>query len=159
VRQLREWASLDAQLHSQLAGNEPACRASVEQGRALVRVAGAWLHKVPAQRRLCASLLSHGRPHGATTLGALCAMLRLTPEAAAEAVAYTATRDVLSAAVRLNLIGPLAAVGMQADVAETAVGSALAAAALGVSHAASVAPLIEALHPCHDLLDRRIFRT
>lgn len=159
TRQLRAWAALDAQLHAQLASNQPGYRASVEQGRALVRVGGAWLRRAAADRRVCASLLAHGRPHGATTLGALCAMLGLPPEAAAEAVAYTTTRDVLSAAVRLNLIGPLAAVGMQAEVTETALAFARAAAARGVAHAASAAPLIEALHPCHDLLDRRIFRT
>jgi len=74
-------------------------------------------------------------------------------------IAYTTARDVLSAAVRLNLVGPLAAVEMQADVAEEAAAAAAVAAQRGVANAASSAPLLEAMHPCHDLLDRRIFRT
>jgi len=162
--QWREWEALDTALHAQLSANGPARRASAEQGRALSRVGAVWLRQEAAARDLCAAFGDRGAnpnraPHGATMLGALCALLGLPPQVAAEVIAYTTARDVLSAAVRLNLVGPLAAVEMQADVAEEAAAAAAVAAQRGVANAASSAPLLEAMHPCHDLLDRRIFRT
>ena len=68
-------------------------------------------------------------------------------------------RDALSAAVRLNLVGPLAAVGLQAQVAEAAAAAAASAAATRCEDAAGAAPLVEAVHVCHDLLERRIFQS
>ena len=49
---------------------------------------------------------------GAVALGALCALLELPEQAVLDAFIYTSSRDLLSAAVRLNLIGPLAAVSL-----------------------------------------------
>ncbi|EOD10978.1 urease accessory protein UreD [Emiliania huxleyi CCMP1516] len=120
--QWREWEALDTALHAQLSANGPARRAAFGDRGANPNRA----------------------PHGATMLGALCALLGLPPQVAAEVIAYTTARDVLSAA---------------ADVAEEAAAAAAVAAQRGVANAASSAPLLEAMHPCHDLLDRRIFRT
>lgn len=50
--------------------------------------------------------------HFATAFGLLAARLGLPKEACLSAFAYCTVRDCLSAAVRLNLVGPLQAVGL-----------------------------------------------
>ena len=84
--------------------------------------------------------------------------------------------------VRLGLLGPLAAVPLQQEIVQEIVVDVegAAAAATGahpistadpisgadvisgadpISMAAGSAPLLEAAHACHDLLERRIFQT
>lgn len=148
------------------------------QGAALARVGLGWvggqseagkekaaapsLEQLPDQgvatlRAAVASGLG-GRSHGAVVLGTLGALLRLPAGAVQLALAYTATRDLLSAAVRMNLVGPLAAVAMQSELTE-AVAAAAAANSGTTAEAAGAAPLVDALHSCHDMLERRIFQT
>ena len=100
-----------------------------------------------------------GELHGAPTLGAACALLELPAEAALDALVYSSTRDLFSAAVRLGLVGPLRAVALQADVAAATADEAAAAAALGCEAAAGTAPLMDAAHACHDLFQRRMFQS
>ena len=169
---LARWADIDSWLHAHLAANGPACRASLQQGRALARLAatGCWADasadvEPHASRALGAALDAHAAGHersghGAAVLGALGAILGLPRDALVHALAYATARDLASAAVRLGLIGPMAAVRVQADASRVAA-AAGASAGASTSHedAAGGAPLVEALHPCHDLLDRRIFQT
>ena len=49
--------------------------------------------------------------HAATVLGALSALLDLPLDASLDAFVHTTARDILSAAVRMNVVGPLAAAG------------------------------------------------
>jgi len=100
-----------------------------------------------------------GELHGAPMLGAACALLELPAEAALDALVYSSTRDLFSAAVRLGLVGPLRAVALQADVATATTDEAAAAAALGCEVAAGTAPLMDAAHVCHDLFQRRMFQS
>ena len=117
--------------------------------------------------------------HGATALGALAALLSLPQATLTSAIVYMSARDLLSAAVRLGLLGPLAAVPLQQDIVQQIVVDAPAGAAPNgisatsgadptlladptadpISMAAGSAPLLEAAHACHDLLERRIFQT
>eukprot|EP00965_Chrysotila_dentata_P210014 6185632-Pleurochrysis_carterae.AAC.2 len=87
------------------------------------------------------------------------ALLQLPPRSVTEALAYMSSRDLLSAAVRLNLIGPLAAVALQARVAVTAADVAARASTRPREEAATAAPMLECIHVSHDLLDHRIFQT
>ena len=61
--------------------------------------------------------------------------------------------------MRLGRVGPLRAVALQADVAAATAAAAADAASLGCAEAAGAAPLLDAAHVCHDLLERRIFQT
>ena len=72
-------------------------------------------------------------------------------------LAYTMTRDMVSAAVRLNAIGPLASVSILSRVQQSVGGSNIDTSSL--ESAASSAPLLDVLHPCHELLAVRLFRT
>ena len=157
---LDEWAALDAQLHALLAPTAPACRASKLQGGALARISEAWLGGsgdgnggvVPLARALKAR-----GGHAATVLGALSALLDLPLDASLDAFVHTTARDILSAAVRMNVVGPLAAVPLHAAVIEEA---AIVVDGLpGCERAAGGAPLLDAAHACHDILERRLFLT
>jgi len=131
---LAKLIELNVVLDAQLATTAPARRASLQQGAALARVAHHWLtrgpmgetraetrskqHSSPNIRRtqLVSELHLDGHAHGAIVLGALAAALDLSSFAVRIALVHTSTRDVISAAVRLNLIGPLAAVHLQSQV-------------------------------------------
>ena len=78
--------------------------------------------------------------------------------------------DAVSAAVRLNLLGPAAGqVTLQWAQASAEVGMQRVARAMSDTDddpvtaakaaAAGCAPVLEAVHPCHDLLATRLFRT
>ena len=125
-------ASLNAQQHALLAANGPACRASMLQGSTLARIATSWLGgahhgghgqdgtegtvvaAAAAARGVLALPARHA--HGAPALGALAALLGLPARSAVDAFIYMTARDFVSAAVRLNLIGPLAAISLQSEV-------------------------------------------
>lgn len=99
--------------------------------------------------------------------------MELEAQETCELLGYCVARDVVSAAVRLNLIGPLASVGILSQ--------AQAAAKEGIQTSlekycssnkrtddngvdcpillGGCAPVVEAIHPCHDLLAVRLFRT
>ena len=56
---------------------------------------------------------SFGAPaHGAPALGALAALLGLPARTVVDAFIYMTARDFFSAAVRLNLVGPLQAIAL-----------------------------------------------
>ena len=95
--------------------------------------------------------------HAATVLGALSALLDLPLDASLDAFVHTTARDIVSAAVRMNVVGPLAAVPLHAAVIEEA---AIVVDGLpGCERAAGGAPLLDAAHACHDILERRLFLT
>jgi len=129
-------------------------------------------------------LRAHG--HHATIFGAAAALLGVPALNAARGYLYAALRDVLSAATRLNLIGPLEAAGLQASLAGTgermlqqsSAGQALQAplhggtapgaegraasgapdAWCGLAGSAGVEqPLVDLVHAGHDSLPMRLF--
>ena len=163
-----------AELHSLVAPNAPACRASQHQGAAL-GVATSWLKSSAADGEGVAAALAarlareieprapcRGRRDRAGVVGAA---LGLPVGALLDALAYTTTRDVLSAAVRLNLVGPLQAIALQADVCAALprlheeLLEADADEARMIERAAAASPLLEATHACHELLEMRLFQT
>jgi urease accessory protein UreF len=75
---------------------------------------------------------------------------------------------MVSAAVRLSLVGPLSSVRLLQEV-QGAAQDGLEASLVAMSEsdppndvlsaAAACAPVVEAVHPCHELLQVRLFRT
>ena len=149
---------LNAAQHALLVANAPACRASMQLGGAMARIAQTWMDGGHSKTHaLAAKALKPRGVHSSVALGALAALLELPSSTVADAFVYTSARDILSAAVRLNLIGPLAAVALQDEIV-----SDCAAAEWQLSScdkAAGAAPLLEAAHACHDLLERRVFNS
>ena len=93
-------------------------------------------------------------------------MLGLSESQTCRLFAYCAARDLVSAAVRLSLVGPLASVSLLHRVQQSADDGMGAIASKLEEHpddplmtAAASAPVIEALHPCHEILQVRLFRS
>jgi urease accessory protein UreH/urease accessory protein UreF len=180
---LKQWRQLDRHVHSLLVCQAPACRASLDQGRNLLRVAVSWLQansnsKQPKRvLELLQSIQAHIVEANSTTSGHVAPLfgilgnaLGLTDEQACHLMGFCAARDIVSAALRLNLIGPLESVAV--------LSRAQAAAQEGIqihsgeSHSqlhadllwtdpvhGGCAPILDAIHPCHDMLSVRLFRT
>ena len=88
---------------------------------------------------------------------------------------YTVARDVVSAAVRLHKLGPAAGQVALGGRAQASARAALARVeqrllaqqldenadpiAMALAVASGCAPLLDAVHPCHDVLAMRLFRT
>ncbi|KAJ8602511.1 hypothetical protein CTAYLR_001275 [Chrysophaeum taylorii] len=142
-------ASLDGALDALLKTHAPARRASERQGAAVRRIAeslGVALSPTPT--------------HGAVAMGFLAATLGLPDLAAAVVFAHATTRDAFSAAVRLGLVGPLRAVALQARALDDQVRRLSAIFPdLDPATAATSAPLLDALHAAHDLLEMRLFQS
>jgi urease accessory protein len=184
---VEEWKRLDRQTQAVLASNAPACAASLDQGKSLARVAQQWLESEDDNNetnRLLLECFDHGC-HVGPVLGAIAARLGLTTDQVGKIFGFCVARDMVSAAVRLSLVGPLASVKllrkiqsssddgwktylklqrqMQAQVdAETTSAAGSSSTPNKVDPmmvAAACAPVIEAIHPCHESLQVRLFRT
>lgn len=166
-----EWQKLDQSVHSLMVSNSPACQASIDQGRGLLRVALAWSQKQQSpisndaytKLRSIQSSLLHHHGHLAPLFGVVTPLLLgiSDPQIARQMLAYSMARDMVSAAVRLNVIGPLASIGIldrvhrsQQREHETWTG-----ASSSLDDASSSTPMLDVLHPCHDMLAVRLFRT
>jgi len=129
-----------------------------------------------------------GKGHLGPIVGALGARLGLSQEQVGHLFGYCVARDMVSSAVRLSLIGPLTSVKLLQSVQDAskdgwksyqrqkAVAAATAAGRVNVggggtsssiTHpatdplalSAASAPILEAIHPCHEALQVRLFRT
>ena len=124
------WRSLDDRAGACLAGNRVASHASTATGAALLRAVtaafgdaesggpgpdGGGVSRVAAEALRVARAASRPSPtrrpggHLATSFGAVAGSLGLSSARAARLFAYLTLRDTLSAATRLNLVGPLRA--------------------------------------------------
>ena len=159
-----KWKFLDRQAQAVLASNAPACAASLDQGKALARVAQQWIGTGDNE---VTTWFENGN-HVGPVLGAVAAELGLNETQACRIFGYCVARDMVSAAVRLSLVGPLASIPMLQKVRGAAEGGWRTSWAAmmeqedpydALSAAATCAPVVEALHPCHDVLQLRLFRT
>ena len=186
---VKEWKHLNRQAHAILCTNALGCAASLDQGKSLARVAKQWLSnnenttaaandnrtsssENDSSLRLLEEMASESH-HIGPVLGVVGAKLGLSEQEVCELFAYCVARDMVSAAVRLSLVGPLASVKLlhsvqQAAVAgmETSRTAMIERSTTGDYHktnlldvAATCSPVIEAIHPCHELLQVRLFRT
>ena len=190
------WRSLDDRAGACLAGNRVASRASAATGAALLRAVtaafgdaesggpgpdGGGVSRVAAEALRVARAASRPSPtrrpggHLATSFGAVAGSLGLSSARAARLFAYLTLRDTLSAATRLNLVGPLRAGAalrrcsgrVEALAAEAARGAARAAgdaeargacaATAAARRAAGASPLVDVVQGGHDALYSRLF--
>ena len=141
-------AALDAALPL-LAPN----RASRAQGRALASSAArVWDVLAPVARHT-----RNAPGHHAVVFGAVFGTLGISAGDTATAFLHTTARGILSAAVRLGLVGPLEAQRMLAERAPRL--AELLASGTRVADAAQTSPLIELHAALHDRLDGRMFQS
>ncbi|HSD21461.1 MAG TPA: urease accessory UreF family protein [Anaeromyxobacter sp.] len=149
-------AELDARCDAATPGHV-ANRASRAQGRALLRAA---IALGPAARALEEEVTRGGLAgHLAPVSGALLARLGASEEEAAQLYLFVVARGIVSAGVRLGLIGPLeaqAALARAGAVAETVLA---ASAGRAPEDAAASSPLLDLLQSHQDRLYSRLFQS
>lgn len=151
-----ELASLDA-LFDATSTSHVANRASRAQGRSLAGAASRVF-----ERPDVLAIGEHARnspAHHAVVFGAVFGTLGMTPADTQRAWLHGVLRGVLSAAVRLGIVGPLEAQQVQASRAPVLDAILAACGALDVGDAAMTAPLLELFGALHDRLDGRLFQS
>jgi urease accessory protein len=139
-----------------LLSNHVANRASRVQGAAFLSTA-AHTFEIPALAALRAALRAEGRPgHLAPCFGTACAAVGLHCTAAVSLFQFHTLRGLVSAAVRLGILGSLDAQRMQQRLA--AEFNSLAESEPPAMHAAAqTSPILEILHARHERLYSRLF--
>ena len=149
-------AELDALNHAFLT-NGVANRASRVQGRTLAATAArVWPSRdmTDLQDRARA-----GRAHVAPLSGVVFRTIGLSPETARKAVLYGAARGVLSAAVRLGIVGSYGAQQMQHAAATHLDATLERCRTLAPEEICQTAPIIDVLQGAHDRLYSRLFQS
>jgi urease accessory protein len=147
---LLEW---DAHAHTTVI-NPVARRASLAQGQALISsAAAAWPEHCAADKKAMRAAAAPG--HQAPVLGAIAGRLGFTPEVARNLFAWQLLRDQVSAAVRLNRIGPMRAQRLLTELAP----DTSPWADDGPDDVATLAPLVDLTHSGHDRLYSRLFQS
>mmetsp|Transcript_37563 Transcript_37563/g.57250 ORF Transcript_37563/g.57250 Transcript_37563/m.57250 type:complete len:230 (+) Transcript_37563:348-1037(+) len=113
---LNEWIALDSNLTVNLSSHVTR-RASSLQGSGIFRAFGQMFPSInPAikllKRRVLKLMSSKSnedeyRGHAATCFGAVCGLLGMDDKSCASMFLYTTARDMINAAVRMNIVGPL----------------------------------------------------
>lgn len=133
-------------------------RASRAQGRALAGACARVFVEAPG----IAAVAAHADTapaHHAPVFGALFGALGVAPRDAAAAYLHGAARGVLSAAVRLGLVGPLEAQRLLAEGARALEQLLATCMHLEPEDVAQPAPLLELFGALHDELDGRLFQS
>ena len=183
---LQQWRTLDQFSHAAMAANRPGCKASLDQGHGMLRVAMQWLGSgagVDGDKMEDSSIFvelanriqqeidksSDSTGHFGPIFGLICGFLGLDDKTMCQVLGYCTARDMISAAVRLNLVGPMAGVnlldgvykaveeGIESGSFQTEENDDVVSAAMEV--VATCSPVVEAVHPTHDVLAVRLFRT
>ena len=153
-----DFQTLDAYQDS-LMPNHVANRASRAQGMALLATAESSFDIAELRELRVFVLRSRAPTHHTVVFGTLMRMLAVEPRAALEMFLFTATRSLMSAAVRLGIVGPLEAQRLQ-----TTLDSALNAAVtrgitLAPEEACQVSPMLELWQMSQDRLYSRLFQS
>ncbi|KAK1929968.1 Urease accessory protein F [Phytophthora citrophthora] len=148
-----------------LYSNHVARKASFAQGAALLRLALSTYG--PSYPRIQALLTirkeakkrNQGGVHHAVLFGVVCALLGISAEPVQRMYLFVTTRDVLSAATRLNLVGPLEAAKLQFETTQLLEEVFQAKKNRGIQESYSSAPVLDLVQAMHDQLYTRIFNS
>jgi len=178
---IEQWEKIDILLRNATTSHV-ANRSSTSQGFGMLRAFSvAFPHISPVVKALkrttlkVHSSLSDCTGHNATCFGAVCGLLGIDEETCCSMFLYTTARDMVNAAVRMNLIGPIEGGRLTHDLClavEKLVTGQLAnrfeenhafdsgkPGVLDVEFAHQVCPLIEILSNAHDRLYTRLFNS
>lgn len=155
---MQTWHMLDRILDATLT-NEVGRKASISQGSALMRVAASVFSDVPSLKTMRdASLASGGIAfHHAPIFGLICGLLGFDFEKSQRAYMFITMRDIISAATRLNLVGPIGAASLQHQIAAVAEGLSNRWMNRKAEDACQTAPLLDTVQGCHGYLFSRLF--
>lgn len=155
---LEMWHKLDRMLDATLT-NEVGRKASILQGSALMRVAAAVYLEIPSLKSMRNASLSSGSVsfHHAPIFGLVCGLLGIDADTSQKAYMFITMRDVISAATRLNLVGPLGAAVLQHQVSIVAEDLSKKWMNRTVEEACQTSPLLDTIQGCHGYLFSRLF--
>ncbi|MCO5612941.1 hypothetical protein L7F22_067214 [Adiantum nelumboides] len=160
-----QWKLLDTTLHAYLS-NRVARNASIAQGTALLRVASSVFVEYPLLKEMKALARSSQdisampiRLHHAPLFGIIFGLLQVDPMTAQRAYLFVTLRDMLSAATRLNIVGPLEAAQMQHSLTSNAESLLLKYGNRSIKDVHQAAPAIDVIQGVHDNLFSRLFRS
>ncbi|GAB2233332.1 hypothetical protein Droror1_Dr00002553 [Drosera rotundifolia] len=152
------WLKLDKMLDAMLT-NEVARKASTTQGSALLRIAAAIFIEIPPlkvmREKVIASRTFHF--HHAVVFGVVYGLLGFDHVTAQRAYLFMTMRDLVSAATRLNVIGPQGAAVMQHRIGNVAEEVLKKWMDRDVEDACQTMPLLDTVQGCHDYLFSRMF--
>ncbi|XP_010251851.1 PREDICTED: urease accessory protein F isoform X2 [Nelumbo nucifera] len=139
--------------------NEVSKKASISQGSALLRIAAAVFVELPSLKKMRDTLLGSGTVsfHHAPVFGLICGLLGFDSETSQRAYMFITMRDTISAATRLNLVGPLGASVLQHQIAHIAEELLSKWMNRAVEEACQTAPLLDTVQGCHGYLFSRLF--
>ncbi|XP_057441475.1 urease accessory protein F [Lotus japonicus] len=155
---LQTWHKLDRILDATLT-NEVGRKASISQGSALMRVASAVFAEIPSLKNMRDASLGLGTVsfHHAPIFGLTCGAIGFDSVSSQRAFMFITMRDVISAATRLNLIGPLGAALLQHQIAPVAEAILEKWMNRNVEEACQTMPLLDTVQGCHGYLFSRLF--
>ncbi|RLN46246.1 hypothetical protein BBJ29_006604 [Phytophthora kernoviae] len=148
-----------------LYSNHVARKASFAQGAALLRLAlSTYAPTLPRFQTLLAlrkeiKKRKHGGVHHAVLFGVVCALLGVENQSAQRMYLFVTIRDVLSAATRLNLVGPLEATRLQFESTPLLEKVFEEKKNRDVKDSYSSAPVLDLVQAMHDQLYTRIFNS
>lgn len=154
------WHTVDRWLNATLT-NEVSRNASITQGSALMRVAASVFSEIPSLAEMRTAALSTWAVffHHAPVFGLVCGLLGFDTETSQRAYMFVTMRDIISAATRLNLVGPLGAAELQHQVAPIAESLCTKWMNRSIEEACQTRPLLDIVQGCHDYLFFRLFRS
>lgn len=153
------WGRLDLLLDATLT-NQVSSKASISQGSALLRVAASVFTEIPSLKTIRDTALGESRLrfHHAPVFGLVCGLLGMDSETCQRAYLFVTLRDVVSAATRLNLVGPMGASVMQHRIAAVAAETVLEKwKDRDAGEACQTSPLLDVVQGCHGYLFSRLF--
>ncbi|POM72882.1 Urease accessory protein [Phytophthora palmivora] len=145
--------------------NHVARKASFAQGAALLRLAlSTYAPTYPRVQTLLtirkeAKKWNQGGVHHTILFGVVCALLDVDADSTQRMYLFVTTRDVLSAATRLNLVGPLEAAKLQFETAPLLEKVFQTKKNRTAEHSYSSAPVLDLVQAMHDQLYTRIFNS
>jgi urease accessory protein UreF len=181
---MKQWEALDNELRATM-NSHVACRASTTQGSGMLRAFSAAFPAIcpvikVLRRRIIRMTMpssqinySDSSGHAATCFGSVCGLLNIDNETCVSMFLYTTARDMVNAAVRMNLIGPLEGgcvtnelcgginmlVQSHLEDVEKFQSNPIGLKMKRTDIAHQVAPLIEVLSNGHDRLYTRLFNS
>ncbi|XP_022946416.1 urease accessory protein F [Cucurbita moschata] len=155
---LETWEKNDRFLNAILT-NEVSRKASVTQGSALMRVAAIVFSEISSLKAMRETTTGTGAVsfHHAPIFGLICGLLGWDSTMSQRAYLFITLRDVISAATRLNLVGPLGAAVLQHQLALVAEDTLKKWMNRPVEEACQTVPLLETVQGCHTYLFSRLF--
>ncbi len=156
--QAERFAGLDS-LCDAFLSNHVANRGSRAQGQAFL-LAAANTFSCPRLRSFRTTVTRQRlAAHFAPVFGVVLSALQVSHASCVRLFLFISLRTLLGSAVRLGLIGPLAAQALQTRLVPEAERVAVRCAALGVAEVAQTCPLLDVWHGAHDRLYSRLFQT